>query len=235
MILDAYSRRVVLGARGLEGKLTRRVADGAGSAASRCRAGASLRRSTVRRQRLCRIVEAARNHPQHGRRTPTTMKAESFEDAEVRRAPLRVPRSGRRAPRSGVFSSRCTKSACIRRWASPPVEFEQNLDAQPAVGGSSGRSLRHGEIDPIGPAEQMRDAELATLRDRLDEFRCFPWRVALPQSPPPLHQPPLCQRAAAGNQKPANGQLCLNYLSHPRGQAQFLTQRAIIPLNSNRL
>ena len=28
------------------------------------------------------------------------------------------------------------------------------------------------------------------------------------------------QTAAAGQQKPANGQLCLNYLSHPRGQAQ---------------
>ena len=32
------------------------------------------------------------------------------------------------------------------------------------------------------------------------------------------------QSVAAGNQKPANGQLCLNYLSHPRGQAQ---QRAL--------
>ena len=31
---------------------------------------------------------------------------------------------------------------------------------------------------------------------------------------------PLKQRAAAGQQKPANDQLCLNYLSHPRGQAQ---------------
>ncbi len=29
------------------------------------------------------------------------------------------------------------------------------------------------------------------------------------------------ERAAAGQQKPANGQLWLNYLSHPRGQAQF--------------
>ena len=29
------------------------------------------------------------------------------------------------------------------------------------------------------------------------------------------------QRAAAGQQKPANGQLCLNYLSHPRGQAHI--------------
>ena len=29
------------------------------------------------------------------------------------------------------------------------------------------------------------------------------------------------ERAAAGQQKPANGQLCLNYLSHPRGQVQL--------------
>jgi len=28
------------------------------------------------------------------------------------------------------------------------------------------------------------------------------------------------ERTAAGHQKPANGQLCLNYLSHSRGQAQ---------------
>ena len=67
-----------LGARGHAGREAddRRVADGAGSAASRCRAGASLRpRSTVRRQRLCRIVEAARNHPQHEPQSepPTTM------------------------------------------------------------------------------------------------------------------------------------------------------------------
>ncbi len=33
------------------------------------------------------------------------------------------------------------------------------------------------------------------------------------------------QRAAAGQQKPANGQLCLNYLSHPRGQAQTTVQQ----------
>ena len=81
-------------------------------------------------------------------------------------------------------------------------------------------------FDPIGPAEQMRDAELCNSTPRPIVSMSFqlaiPWRVALPQSPPPLHQPGaiMQQRAAAGNQKPANGQLCLNYLSHPRGQAQ---------------
>ena len=34
------------------------------------------------------------------------------------------------------------------------------------------------------------------------------------------------ERAAAGQQKPANGQLCLNYLSHPRGASPLSTQRS---------
>ena len=42
------------------------------------------------------------------------------------------------------------------------------------------------------------------------------------------------ERAAAGHQKPANGQLCLNYLSHPRGQAQgafsFMTLESAAPI-----
>ncbi len=83
-------------------------------------------------------------------------------------------------------------------------------------------------FDPIGLAGEMRDAELlnSTLRPIVSmSFQlAIPWRVALPQSPPPLHQPRaiMKQRAAAGQQKPANGQLCLNYLSHPRGQAQIV-------------
>ena len=80
-------------------------------------------------------------------------------------------------------------------------------------------------FDPLGPAAEMRDAKLRGSTPRPIVSMSFqlaiPWRVALPQSPPPLHQPGaiMQQRAAAGNQKPANGQLCLNYLSHPRGQA----------------
>jgi len=79
-------------------------------------------------------------------------------------------------------------------------------------------------FDPIGLAGKMRDAELLNSTPRPIVSMSFqlaiPWRVALPQSPPPLHQPGaiMHERTAAGHQKPANGQLCLNYLSHPRGQ-----------------
>ena len=90
-------------------------------------------------------------------------------------------------------------------------------------------------IDPIRLVPEMRDAELlnSTLRPIVSmSFQlAIPWRVALPQSPPPLHQPGaiMHQRTAAGHQKPANGQLCLNYLSHPRGQAQTLTPVGLSP------
>ena len=79
-------------------------------------------------------------------------------------------------------------------------------------------------FDPIGLVEQMRDAKRCSSTPRPIVSMSFqlaiPWRVALPQSPPLLHQPgaSMNERAAAGQQKPANGQLCLNYLSHPRGQ-----------------
>ena len=82
-------------------------------------------------------------------------------------------------------------------------------------------------FDPIGPAVGMRDAKRCGSASSLIVSTSFqlaiPWRVALPQSPLPLHQPGaiMHERAAAGHQKPANGQLCLNYLSHPRGQVQF--------------
>ena len=72
----------------------------------------------------------------------------------------------------------------------------------------------------------MRDAKRCSSTPRPIVSMSFqlaiPWRVALPQSPPLLHQPgaSMNERAAAGQQKPANGQLCLNYLSHPRGQVQ---------------
>ena len=82
-------------------------------------------------------------------------------------------------------------------------------------------------FDPIGLVEQMRDAKRCSSTPRPIVSMSFqlaiPWRVALPQSPPLLHQPgaSMNERAAAGQQKPANGQLCLNYLSHPRGQVHF--------------
>ena len=83
-------------------------------------------------------------------------------------------------------------------------------------------------FDPIELVSGMRGAEpsgptphpIVSMSFQL----AIPWRVALQQSPPPLHQPEIImqQRTVAGHQKPANGQQCLNYLSHPRGQAQFL-------------
>ena len=84
-------------------------------------------------------------------------------------------------------------------------------------------------FDPMGwgCAGAGREADGCTPRPIVSmSFQlAIPGRVALPQSPPPLHQPGaiMKQRAAAGQQKPANGQLCLNYLSHPRGQAQITT------------
>ena len=80
-------------------------------------------------------------------------------------------------------------------------------------------------FDPMGwaCAGVGREAHASTPRPIVSmSFQlAVPWRVTLPQSPPPLHQPGaiMQQSAAAGQQKPANGQLCLNYLSHPRGQA----------------
>ena len=84
-------------------------------------------------------------------------------------------------------------------------------------------------IDPIRLVPEMRDAELlnSTLRPIVSmSFQlAIPWLVALPQSPPPLHQPGaiMHERTAAGHQKSANAQLYLNYLSHPRGQAHFVS------------
>src|SRR5215469_17009713 len=57
----------------------------------------------------------------------------------------------------------------------------------------------------------------------LDEFRlAIPWRDALQQGPPPLHQPGAVCGKLSSPVEPfaANGKLSLNCLSHPRGQAQ---------------
>ena len=67
-------------------------------------------------------------------------------------------------------------------------------------------------FDPIGVAGEMRDAKLCNSTPRPIVSMSFqlaiPWRVALQQGPPPLHQPGtiMHERAAAGHQKPANGQ-----------------------------
>ena len=58
----------------------------------------------------------------------------------------------------------------------------------------------------------------------LDEFRlAIPWWDALQQGPPPLHQPEaVCRTLSLPVEEfTANGELSLNCLSHPRGQAQF--------------
>jgi hypothetical protein len=87
--------------------------------------------------------------------------------------------------------------------------------------------LRHGKsIDPmwdwktpgqeLGPAPALID---------LDEFRlAIPRRDALQQGPPPLPQPgAACSKLGSSVEHfSSNGKLSLNWLSHPRGQAQFV-------------
>src|SRR5262249_7667111 len=61
-----------------------------------------------------------------------------------------------------------------------------------------------------------------------DVFRfAIPCRVALQQSPPPLHQPGAvcCTLGSPVEHFAANGDLSLNCLSHPRGQAQTTAWR----------
>src|SRR5215469_5007816 len=63
----------------------------------------------------------------------------------------------------------------------------------------------------------------------LDEFRlAIPWRDALQQGPPPLHQPGAVCGKLSSPVEPfaANGKLSLNCLSHPRGQAHYAPERA---------
>jgi hypothetical protein len=96
--------------------------------------------------------------------------------------------------------------------------------------------LRHGKsIDPmwdwktpgqeLGPAPALID---------LDEFRlAIPRRDALQQGPPPLPQPgAACSKLGSSVEHfSSNGKLSLNWLSHPRGQAQLLLfgpERAIL-------
>jgi len=60
---------------------------------------------------------------------------------------------------------------------------------------------------------------------RLDEFQpVIPWRVALPQSPPPLHRPASeCDKVVLPVEIfAANGKHGLNCLSQPRGQPQTI-------------
>jgi hypothetical protein len=61
----------------------------------------------------------------------------------------------------------------------------------------------------------------------LDEFQlAIPWRDALQQDPPPLHQPgAACSTLVSPVEFfSVNGKLSLNCLSHPRGQAQVVAK-----------
>ena len=123
----------------------------------------------------------------------------------------------KRALRSHAFSSRCTtRSGCIRPWA---IVRRRSSSASWATSRQfrrhGGRSfLRHGEIfrsDGWACAGVGREAHASTPRPIVSmSFQlAVPWLVTPPQSPPPLHQPGaiMQQSAAAGQQKPANGQL----------------------------
>src|SRR5437764_9542685 len=62
-----------------------------------------------------------------------------------------------------------------------------------------------------------------------DEFQlAIPWRGGLHQSPPPLHQPgAVCSKLSLPVEEfTVNGELSLNRLSHPRGQAQKVSPGA---------
>jgi len=85
--------------------------------------------------------------------------------------------------------------------------------------------LRHGKsIDPmLGWNTPGQMSQPAPALIGLDEFQlAIPWRDALQQSPPLLHQPgATCRTLGLPVQDfSANGQVSLNWLSHPRGQAQ---------------
>jgi len=68
-----------------------------------------------------------------------------------------------------------------------------------------------------------------------DEFQLvIPWRDALQQGPPPLHQPGVACSKLGSPVEPfaANGKLSLNCLSHPRGQAHF-GSRGVVHVSAN--
>ena len=161
----------------------RRVADGTAAAASGCGAAASLRpRRAVRRQRLRRLIEAARNHHQHEPQSQPLRQCQSgifHEDAEVRRGlPLGVPRSGRSARFDRVLSREgVQREALAFGFGLLPAGGVRAEPACPASGsgGSGGRSFpRHGEIfrcDRAGWRDAGRRAiELYAPPHRLDEF-----------------------------------------------------------------
>jgi len=94
--------------------------------------------------------------------------------------------------------------------------------------------LRHGKsIDPMWdwktPGQEL---EPAPALIGLDEFRlAIPRRVGLHQGPPPLHQlGAACSKLGLPVEAfPSNGEVSLNWLSHPRGQAQYFPSKRYHP------
>jgi hypothetical protein len=84
---------------------------------------------------------------------------------------------------------------------------------------------RHEEsINPMGNKKPGAASVPTPGAHRLDEFQpVIPWRVALPQSPPPLHRPASeCDKVVSPVENfAANGEHGLNCLSQPRGQPQY--------------
>ena len=77
-----------------------------------------------------------------------------------------------------------------------PEEFEQSTAAQNQDNDARTASMsffRHGKsIPPMLPvnAGSRRQCPLPATSVRMSLQPVIPWRVALPQSPPPLHRPP---------------------------------------------
>jgi hypothetical protein len=89
--------------------------------------------------------------------------------------------------------------------------------------------LRHGKsVDPMWDEKHWeQQLRLPPALIGIDEFQlAIPWRVGLHQSPLPLHQPgAACSKLALPVEHfSANGKLSLNCLSHPRGQAHFISK-----------
>ena len=88
----------------------------------------------------------------------------------------------------------------------------------PSNGPGAGRASKLGSR--FHPAPQLIGSMSLQL--------AIPWRVALQQSPPPLHQPGLSLKHLGpnDNQNPANGELSKLKPSHSRGSPQPLSSAA---------
>ena len=203
VILDAFSRRVIGWAldRTLEDELTiAGAADGAGAAASR--------RPGLVHHSDRGVQYAARDYTDllkdHGIQISMRRKGNPYdnarlrivhEDAEIRGGvSAGIPRSGRSPGRIGMFLEKVYNQKRLHSALGyrPPVEFERGLLAQNQKEAAARHVflmsfLRHEEIYPFDEGAAPQDH---ALPHRTMSFRlAIPWRVALQQCPPPLHQP----------------------------------------------